>query len=360
MAVRYDEQRKRWLVEFEQAHVRVFRRLPKGSTATQAQSLETKLRREIFDRETLEKIPALSLEKAIEQWLLEDHRRKDRRKMASEARQWEPFAKGRLLREVPEVVQEAMKKWEHTSLASRHCHGGNRGGRPGRKLGSASMTKSGDGSASSTDSARQRNTAKSCANSTINRRLAMLKSVCRHAYKQGRIAENVSGRITVLPELNQREVYLTRAQVKLLMKCAPSLALRAAIGVAAWTGLRASELLGLTHTSTHGDTIMVATSKSGKPRVVPVPKPAQRYLSALPLALSYWQLHKQFLVARKKARMPYLRFHDLRHTCASWLINAGVDLYTVGKILGHSGPQTTQRYAHLSHASLKAAMDRLK
>jgi integrase len=66
------------------------------------------------------------------------------------------------------------------------------------------------------------------------------------------------------------------------------------------------------------------------------------------------------LVARKKAGMPHLRFHDLRHTCASWLINAGVDLYTVGKILGHSGPQTTARYAHLADATLKKAMARLK
>jgi site-specific recombinase XerD len=42
------------------------------------------------------------------------------------------------------------------------------------------------------------------------------------------------------------------------------------------------------------------------------------------------------------------------------LINSGVDLYTVGKILGHSSPQTTARYAHLSDASLQKAMRRLR
>ena len=63
---------------------------------------------------------------------------------------------------------------------------------------------------------------------------------------------------------------------------------------------------------------------------------------------------------REAAGMPHVRFHDLRHTTASWLINSGVDLYTVGKILGHSGPQTTARYAHLSTATLEQAMRKLR
>ena len=58
--------------------------------------------------------------------------------------------------------------------------------------------------------------------------------------------------------------------------------------------------------------------------------------------------------------MPHVRFHDLRHSTASMLINAGVDLYTVGAILGHAGPQTTARYAHLSQQTLKKAMGRLR
>ena len=60
------------------------------------------------------------------------------------------------------------------------------------------------------------------------------------------------------------------------------------------------------------------------------------------------------------AGMPHVRFHDLRHTTASWLINSGVDIYTVGKILGNSGPQTTARYAHLSTATLEQAMRKLR
>ena len=106
--------------------------------------------------------------------------------------------------------------------------------------------------------------------------------------------------------------------------------------------------------------LTVVRSKTGKPRLVPVPAVAQKFLKALPLPLTYWQLNDEFVAARDAARLSHVRFHDLRHTAASWLINAGVDLYTVGRILGHSTPLTTQRYAHLSHASLKRAMAKLR
>jgi integrase len=41
-------------------------------------------------------------------------------------------------------------------------------------------------------------------------------------------------------------------------------------------------------------------------------------------------------------------FHSLRHTAASWLVMQGVDLYAIGKFLGHKTPRMIQRYAHLS------------
>ena len=66
-------------------------------------------------------------------------------------------------------------------------------------------------------------------------------------------------------------------------------------------------------------------------------------------------VHKVWERMREKAELPKLRLHDLRHQYASFLINSGRTLYEVQKILGHSSPSVTERYAHLTTQSLAAA-----
>ena len=382
MAVKEGRRPGQWVVEFTQHGSRVFRRLPQGITKAQAREYETKIRRELFDG-TLGHKDELTLPGAIGLWL-QSNRRKNQRQAVSEARQWEPFVSGRLLREAPEVAQEAVQRWasfgpanalrgqsrpERLRMDATTTKGPTRGlrsqttrnewprGSGGSRLTGRLKSAPQNSAFRHIEVISRRNGPTSPA--TINRRLALLKAVCKHAYKQG-YPENLSGRITLLKEDNKREVYLTRAQVYRLATKSPSQASRNAILVAAYVGLRASELLALTPVDMRKDTVMVRQSKTGKPRNVPVPPAARGFLSAFPLGLSYWQLHKEFSRAREAAGMPHVQFHDLRHTCASWLINAGVDLYTVGKILGHSGPGTTSRYAHLSTATLEKAMRRLK
>lgn len=57
----------------------------------------------------------------------------------------------------------------------------------------------------------------------------------------------------------------------------------------------------------------------------------------------------------KAAGLTDVRVHDLRHSYASYLVSNGVSLHVVGKLLGHSQAQTTQRYAHVAHQSLRDA-----
>ncbi len=52
-----------------------------------------------------------------------------------------------------------------------------------------------------------------------------------------------------------------------------------------------------------------------------------------------------------------LRIHDLRHTFTSMLVSGGASLEMIGKLLGHSQMQTTQRYAHLMDSPLRAGVD---
>jgi hypothetical protein len=55
--------------------------------------------------------------------------------------------------------------------------------------------------------------------------------------------------------------------------------------------------------------------------------------------------------------LPEFRVHDLRHSFASHLVNAGRSLYEVQELLGHADIKTTSRYAHLSRERLVAAVE---
>jgi integrase len=65
----------------------------------------------------------------------------------------------------------------------------------------------------------------------------------------------------------------------------------------------------------------------------------------------------EFGKAVTKAGLTNLHVHDLRHTFACRLLRAGVDIYTVSKLLRHASVVMSERYAHLSQGDLKAAVD---
>ena len=73
----------------------------------------------------------------------------------------------------------------------------------------------------------------------------------------------------------------------------------------------------------------------------------------------YGNVRKAFEGAKRRAGIVGFRFHDLRHTFASHLVMAGVDLRTVQELLGHKSYEMTLRYAHLSPDHKKAALDTL-
>jgi integrase len=74
-----------------------------------------------------------------------------------------------------------------------------------------------------------------------------------------------------------------------------------------------------------------------------------------PLNVNWWG-DRIWKPAVKAAGVAHCRVHDLRHTYASWLIQAGFELAEVGKLLGHVSPVTTQRYAHLRQADHSRVM----
>lgn len=68
-----------------------------------------------------------------------------------------------------------------------------------------------------------------------------------------------------------------------------------------------------------------------------------------------FDLQKFWKTVCKRADLHNVRIHDLRHSHASILINVGLSLPVIGKLLGHTNPSTTQRYAHLADETLRAA-----
>ncbi|MEO5355492.1 MAG: tyrosine-type recombinase/integrase, partial [Magnetococcus sp. XQGC-1] len=58
----------------------------------------------------------------------------------------------------------------------------------------------------------------------------------------------------------------------------------------------------------------------------------------------------------RKAGIENFHIHDLRHTCAAWLVTSGVALPEVRDLLGHSTIRMTERYAHLAPENIRAAV----
>lgn len=190
---------------------------------------------------------------------------------------------------------------------------------------------------------------------TINRRLAILRRVANLASAQwGWLDADLGRRIKLLPGESARHVYLTPKEVeRLATKCEhPRVA--DAIRLAAMSGLREGELLGITPDQLRDGCIALGPrTKTGKPRTVPLPKEAQTI--ALPLGITYATLRTYFERARDAAGLPHVRFHDLRHTYASWLVQSGIGLTAVRDLLGHANLAVTSRYAHLATGHLREA-----
>lgn len=199
---------------------------------------------------------------------------------------------------------------------------------------------------------------------TINRRLAILRHVANIAWREWEwLDEPVSQRIKMLPLKNERHVYLEPHEVAALATACPNEHAGQFVLLAAYTGMRRGELF-MANTGQavyrNGLLMLDANTKTGRPRVIPVPEEAGYIVEAMPLPISEPQLRKSWDVARAVTGMTHIRFHDLRHTYASWLVQAGAPLRTVQELLGHTTLAMTQRYSHLADEHLREAVEMMR
>jgi integrase len=143
----------------------------------------------------------------------------------------------------------------------------------------------------------------------------------------------------------------------------------AAIRLLLFTGCRLREILGLRweHVDFERQVLFLPDSKTGRKTVLLGP-PALRVLTDLPRGGAYviagsdpdkvrTDLKRPWAAIRRRAGLNGVRIHDLRHSYASVGAGAGLGLPVIGRLLGHTQPSTTARYAHLADDPLRRASD---
>lgn len=223
---------------------------------------------------------------------------------------WMPFLQGRALEQARDVADDAVRAWRLQGLAV----------------------------------------------ATINRRLAVLRRVLTLAHNRWDwLTSDIARKIQLLPGENQRQVWLTRADAVRLRRACPRGRVRAAITLLLCTGMRVGELLKTAPSDVRDGAIFLdARTKTARPRVVPILPPGDRYTRYLPISITYDGLRSAFDKAKRRAGLPHVRIHDLRHTVGSLLAESGASLRDIQVWLGHTNPVTTTRYTHVERARLEA------
>jgi integrase len=206
---------------------------------------------------------------------------------------------------------------------------------------------------------------------TINKELQLVRHAFNVAMREWEwCRENPMHRVSMEPVHNEVDRWLTAKEEELLLTSS-SPWLQEIIGFALNTGMRQGEILNLQWQDVDfaRGLLMVMKSKNGTRRTIPLNARVYELLSAKQATtgtthgpvfttprgneLQVRFLVREFCEARDRAGIPDFRFHDMRHTFATRLVQRGVDLYKVQRLLGHKTSTMTQRYAHHSPESLR-------
>ena len=217
---------------------------------------------------------------------------------------------------------------------------------------------------------------------TINRALVLLRYGFELAirWKEPGVEVNPVKEIKNIKDDNKLERYLCNKQAEVLMQAvaqSSNAMLQHIVLFLIYTGARKNEVLQACWQDVdwQKSSWRIPKTKSGKVRHVPLSSGALELLKKLQNQIKLTHMGKQAIFAnpetgkpfisffyswnsaRVRAGMPEFRIHDLRHSFASYLVNAGRSLYEVQELLGHADIKTTSRYAHLSRERLAQAVE---
>lgn len=224
--------------------------------------------------------------------------------------------------------------------------------------------------------------------SSINHRRQLLHHAFKFAIREWEwTSHNPVDRISREKVDNARDRWLTlEEERRLLDNCViyvtgpknvqePRYWLRELVTFALNTGMRQDEILSLRwpEVDLFRRTATVIKSKNGEKRTIPLNKRALELLKGktkvrdircnlvfpneVGRKMDNRNVLRGFYNALDRAEIEDFRFHDLRHTFATRLAQAGVDIYKIARILGHKDIKMTQRYAHHYPESLRDAVE---
>lgn len=195
--------------------------------------------------------------------------------------------------------------------------------------------------------------------SKVNHYRAALSGIFKIAMRHDQIDRNPCRDLDPINIENTRHRFLTEKEWKILRTALPE-PLRSIAEISVMRGLRIGEVLGLDWNDIdfRRDEIRLDFTKNGRPRMVPLEGAAEAlkrqpgrkgpvFMSLKGERFTVPYVSQAVSKIAKGAKIPNFRFHDLRHTFASWYVQRGGDLYRLQLILGHRSPAMTQRYAHL-------------
>lgn len=207
---------------------------------------------------------------------------------------------------------------------------------------------------------------------SVNRELGLLRRVLRMAdHRWGWAVSRPNWKAHWLIEPEPRRRYLTADEAqRLLDATAPHL--RPAIELSLLTGVRLSNCITLdwSQIDMRGREIVFrlkSRKPGGKTLILPMSAPLFLLLANMGTKnegrvftykgrpVKTWKT--AWKAALRRAGISDFRWHDLRHTAASWMVQSGVELDVVRKVLGHDSIETTMRYAHRESSAERAAME---
>lgn len=206
---------------------------------------------------------------------------------------------------------------------------------------------------------------------TINRYLASLKTILRYMQQPTgfiSLKKERKGRIRVLSREEEKQIVQLLREAEHGKRRAYFPEVGDLIEVLLDTGMRLSEALNMRYEDINFATglISIWINKGDRPRSVPMTSRVRSILSARsadnpiqPFKIKDHQAETAWRWVRKEMgleRDKEFVIHSTRHTCASRMVNAGVDLYVVKEVLGHSSIQVTEKYAHLAPHKLSDAV----